>query len=675
MKKVICFMMAFGFSLSLVFASELIPIKVKVIPQLSIQENRVVNPMSFLCDPVSLQFSYYDSGIGGHNLYPLIYSPFDNHSILTFTLKSGISSEKLYPIANIDDNGSFNISNNTFPNQGSIAVSRTNNTLLAAFHKLNSTTGRHEIGISNLSLIQIPEFPTDPQYFYPDQTDDYFSPQIYISISPNPGMNRLYVIAFSTETAQSGYPSSMVKLAYADFNEEILLNNTPFEFTIRSFSYLEGMDNDVNVHRAFLSLAISQNGKVALCGRVLSEASFADAENPNLVYEPHNYVVIYNDNFGEGDFSTHTYMIERELEPPVNQDGSLDPDLANFTDLKVELGHNFRNNCVFDLQGNLHFPALSYVTYKENGEYKYWPTTQFVNDLVFDPTNQSVNVKPIWPQGLPGDHQLLCPWDLDNDAQVDSFEAGTGHWMFSHYSYPYEYWNIDNSNQYQYIRMSEPDENGHFSVLWLDTMKSQWFHDYDDQQYQAYANVPEIYISNYNGLWSEPNILNSINTPEISGMIPSNVYLSNQTRSNGAGSIRQDILFYDDESFGAYVLNGDGENLGGTVKFMSLGFSSVANQDPVNIRPGLLSQNYPNPFNPTTTISYNLPATGKIKLSVYNIKGQVIQTLVNEVQEKGTHSVVWNGKNNQQQAVSSGVYFYRIQAGNHSEMRKMLLVK
>jgi photosystem II stability/assembly factor-like uncharacterized protein len=83
-----------------------------------------------------------------------------------------------------------------------------------------------------------------------------------------------------------------------------------------------------------------------------------------------------------------------------------------------------------------------------------------------------------------------------------------------------------------------------------------------------------------------------------------------------------------------------------------------------------LAQNYPNPFNPGTTISYNLPADSKVSLRVFDLTGKEVAELVNGLQTQGSHSVNFNAKN-----LSSGIYFYRITAGNYNEVKKMILVK
>ncbi len=88
-----------------------------------------------------------------------------------------------------------------------------------------------------------------------------------------------------------------------------------------------------------------------------------------------------------------------------------------------------------------------------------------------------------------------------------------------------------------------------------------------------------------------------------------------------------------------------------------------------------LGQNYPNPFNPITTIRFDLPAAGHVVLEVYNVLGQKVKTLVDEHRTAGFHTAEWNGTDNRGVAVASGVYFYRMEAGNFSSYRKMLLLK
>ncbi|MCH8012349.1 MAG: T9SS type A sorting domain-containing protein [Candidatus Marinimicrobia bacterium] len=88
-----------------------------------------------------------------------------------------------------------------------------------------------------------------------------------------------------------------------------------------------------------------------------------------------------------------------------------------------------------------------------------------------------------------------------------------------------------------------------------------------------------------------------------------------------------------------------------------------------------LSQNYPNPFNPYSTISFGLPEQAYIRLTIYDILGRKVRTLMDKRLEPGYHEIVWNGKDNHGNNVSSGMYLYAIQAGHFISVRKMVLLR
>ncbi len=83
-----------------------------------------------------------------------------------------------------------------------------------------------------------------------------------------------------------------------------------------------------------------------------------------------------------------------------------------------------------------------------------------------------------------------------------------------------------------------------------------------------------------------------------------------------------------------------------------------------------LAQNYPNPFNPTTVISFTIPKESNVKLSVFNVLGEKVATLINEVKNSGTYKINFNGSN-----LASGIYVYRLEAGGFTSSKKMLLIK
>lgn len=89
-----------------------------------------------------------------------------------------------------------------------------------------------------------------------------------------------------------------------------------------------------------------------------------------------------------------------------------------------------------------------------------------------------------------------------------------------------------------------------------------------------------------------------------------------------------------------------------------------------------LAQNYPNPFNPSTTIRFSIPQASRVDLAVFNSLGQKVRSLVQENLTAGTHKVTWDGRDNAGNPVTSGVYFYKINAGNKfSDVKKMLILK
>lgn len=88
-----------------------------------------------------------------------------------------------------------------------------------------------------------------------------------------------------------------------------------------------------------------------------------------------------------------------------------------------------------------------------------------------------------------------------------------------------------------------------------------------------------------------------------------------------------------------------------------------------------LHQNFPNPFNPSTRINYDIPKEGRVVLKIYSMDGEEVATLVDEFEQAGHKTAVWNGRNNRGGQVSSGMYFYKLQSGNEIKTRKMLLLK
>lgn len=119
---------------------------------------------------------------------------------------------------------------------------------------------------------------------------------------------------------------------------------------------------------------------------------------------------------------------------------------------------------------------------------------------------------------------------------------------------------------------------------------------------------------------------------------------------------------------------GSGWSVYTTIKYSQ---PRISQQDEIHIVPPTyaLRQNYPNPFNPETTISYEVPQTLQVRLVIYDLKGRQVRTLVEQQQMAGRYAISWDGHNDQGEAVASGVFIYRLQAGEFTQVRKMTLLR
>ena len=116
------------------------------------------------------------------------------------------------------------------------------------------------------------------------------------------------------------------------------------------------------------------------------------------------------------------------------------------------------------------------------------------------------------------------------------------------------------------------------------------------------------------------------------------------------------------------------QKLQGSLAIGHVRYSTTGSNVPENVqRVGL--GNHPNPFNPRTKISYSISQAGPVKVSVYNVRGQRVAVLVDEVKPAGEHSVVWDGKDDNGRSMASGLYFCRMEAGGKSLNQKMTLLK
>jgi hypothetical protein len=116
------------------------------------------------------------------------------------------------------------------------------------------------------------------------------------------------------------------------------------------------------------------------------------------------------------------------------------------------------------------------------------------------------------------------------------------------------------------------------------------------------------------------------------------------------------------------------QNLTTTVNFVLT--TGSPNEDPiVPVAETVLKGNYPNPFNPSTTIAYSVKETGAVWIGIYNVKGQLIRTLVNDTRATGHYTMDFDGRDDNGRSISSGIYFLKMRSGAYQSTRKMIMMQ
>ena len=150
---------------------------------------------------------------------------------------------------------------------------------------------------------------------------------------------------------------------------------------------------------------------------------------------------------------------------------------------------------------------------------------------------------------------------------------------------------------------------------------------------------------------------------DLSNLIPDNYFANLTVHSTG------DVINMR-ESLSVVINGGFPQTLDVDIYVQELSINNVL--VPIDYA---LHQNYPNPFNPVTTLRYDLPENGLVNIIIYDLLGRQVKSLINQTQDAGFKSVLWNATNDNDKPVSAGVYLYQIRAGNFVQTKKMVLLK
>ncbi|MDP8320724.1 MAG: T9SS type A sorting domain-containing protein, partial [Candidatus Stygibacter australis] len=237
-----------------------------------------------------------------------------------------------------------------------------------------------------------------------------------------------------------------------------------------------------------------------------------------------------------------------------------------------------------------------------------------------------------------------------------------------------------------------PDQYNFTIDIWLESEQGSWSEELEFTAYKQSSFVVEPDSLDLEILWGE-NFGSGI-TLRNAGELPQNYYIElieMETCNIRSIEISPSEGWLDADESVFIELHIDTGNM----TEMEYDYELVVSSDnwetvivPIAIRPSeggnagneipeatRLRQNYPNPFNPETSIIYELAKAGNVTLEVYNIKGQMVRRLVNRFKAAGSFKVVWDGRDEDDQVVSSGVYIYRLKTEREIYSRRMLLLK
>jgi len=529
-------------------------------------------------------------------------------------------------------------------------------------------------------------------------TDEFIWPQIWIGPSPVADKRRVHAYG-NNYTSNSGGTANYNSLyLYADFNDMDLLTSSDLVWTVNSFPYFDHMHYD-DIDRVNKDMVVSKiDGKVAFVG------SFGDS-----------LMAMYSDDYGE-TFTCYTEQLKQPLDNPAYQNNpdsllfGYNSDTVTPSEMYIVPAGDLSHYNVVISDDNTKILWMSGVNYnsQENMDgATYWPAYMYPKIFTFDTSTFEFSFYDLDIQGLdPADDVMTIGFDLDEDGEVDEYyDDGV---PVVNMSCPSWFFNSDSGWQDAYFHESNCKmvANENWVVLaWHDGAKVQAAY-YEEEGYDGWYKQPEIaiVISDDSGeTWSDilyinsnplDNVIDPIGhfeghfAPEFDGMLPVSISLGDELEilSNEPGNYhaKLNFVFMDDTDYGSAsgqtVGGGDLTNSALRYAAIDLEFQAVNNggsSSDITLTPNaeLLGQNYPNPFNPETTISYNMVEEGNVLIEVFNVRGQKVKTLIDEHMIIGDHTLVWKGMNDNNQKVSSGIYFYKMKSGNYSSTKKMILLK
>ncbi|MEA2095079.1 MAG: FlgD immunoglobulin-like domain containing protein [Candidatus Cloacimonadota bacterium] len=506
--------------------------------------------------------------------------------------------------------------------------------------------------------------------------DEFIWPQVHIGPSPIPDHRRVHVYGNNFNSSGGGGPNSLY--LFADFDNTDLLSTSDLDWTVQSFPYFDEIHYN-DIARINKDMIVSEvDGKVVFFGNV-ADSLFA----------------LYSNDYGE-TFTKYTHQLLQQLpnllingQPMFEDDWFALPtnDLTHYNGLftddnsKVQWMSGVTYNSQENINMGYYISALIYpkifTFVTSTGEFSFY-------DLDIQDTD-------------PGDDHLAVAYDLNDDGVYDG-------------SFPVSYpsWCFDGMYHYRDESNCKMTSNENWVVcVWHDCAKLYNAY-HEEPGYEGWVEQPEIciVISDDSGeTWSDIRYINANPNdaivdstyhydgnyaPEFEGMLPVNVTLGDKLEilSNDPDNYHAKLhfAFMDDGDYGSAV-QGNGSFTNSQLCYAAIDLEFQEEWiDPVSVDPEIVPSvdikltNYPNPFNPETTILFSVTQNSDfVTLEIYNIKGQKVKTFtvnLSGVEGERQVNVVWNGTDENNKPVSSGIYMYQLKVnGKAIASNKCLLLK
>ena len=628
----------------------------------------------FIKEPTPIMTSYYDYMPGSYATHPIrIQTEWGDGHYATFIGRPSMESNRRQYWAymdsdcNIVDWGTIS-TYDYWQGYGSIGIHPETGNCIAAWHEDFGDDPKVPITYDDYDLIEIPGFWSTPLVVYNDGTNAYCWPYVYIGPSPiGEDYVRVYLLSNNNAHDPFGHPCEDVRIMFTDvenYNGMDLLGLLDIENWSEVTVFTDWRDYSC---RPFQSFAIDYNtpGKLAFIGYdAWLEGDLGDmpVNEGIFVWESYDYGETWDyANLHTDGPTDYIYIVENIPGFTDNQQNILDS-------IEVDVA-GWHNTALFDSEGNIHWTYMQQYGFTEEGVGYHFKHYLPQAEAVWDGSNFIFHEIPEMPGTDPlSGHSV--PWEIVGDDTLTYTTIG-------YCLYPADASIFHENTQKQAINL----ENNWMLQMWADGTYHQMALD-EVPGYEDYLEHPIIFISvsmNNGETWSEPIELTDINSTlfDFSEQITVYPYVCDQIVDLGDDWYQIYIYYLDDNSFGSFI-HGQGQNNGGQITYCSIKIHPYWSVDPENPNTSIISLiNYPNPFSTYTKISFS--ASKGIKhssIKIYNTKGQLVRTLEPSYDETPNQGyAIWDGKNDNNNDVANGIYFYKLETNNGSVTNKMLLTK